>query len=285
MSTRVGVVGVGQMGSAMAKAVIGRGFPLAVYDPNERACLPFAECGAVVASSPRALAEGSDVVLIVVLNDDQVRDVMSGTEGILAGAHADLCVVIHSTIHVETVLQMARDATTAGVCILDAGVTGSVEGAETGQLATMVGGSPEVIESCREVFDCYSAIVSRMGELGSGMRAKVARQVILFLQAAALHEGMRLAEAAGVDLGELGKMVEQANKLNRVQEMLWMRGTAGMADPKTDFGKRMVAAGKYTAEIAEKDLGAALGLAEDLGMDLPLTDVAITRMQEVFGAR
>ncbi len=285
MSTRVGIVGVGQMGAAMAKAVVGRDLPLTVYDPNDEACAALGERGATIAPSPREVAERSDVVLIVVLNDDQVRGVLSGDDGILAGAHADLRVVIHSTIHVETVLDVARQATKAGVRILDAGVTGSVEGAETGQLATMVGGEADVLESCREVFDCYSAIVSRMGELGSGMRAKVARQVILFLQAAALHEGMRLAEAAGVDLGELGKMVEQANKLNRVQEMLWMRGTAGMADPNTDFGKKMVAAGKYTAEIAEKDLGAALGLAKDLEIDLPLTDVAVTRMQEVFGAR
>ena len=80
-------------------------------------------------------------------------------------------------------------------------------------------------------------------------------------------------------------MVEQANKLNRVQEMLWMRGTAHMADPATDFGKKMIAAGKYTADIAEKDLGAALGLARDLKLDLPLTAIAVTRMKDVFGAR
>ncbi|MDG2306603.1 MAG: NAD(P)-dependent oxidoreductase [Candidatus Binatia bacterium] len=285
MSTRVGVVGVGNMGAAMARAVGRGGFPLTVYDPNAKACEALAAEGAAVASSPREVAAASDLVLIVVLNDDQVRGVLRGDDGILAAAHPGLRVVIHSTIHVETVLEVAATAADAGVPLLDAGVTGSVEGAETGQLATMVGGAPEVLEECRPVLDCYSAIVSRMGDLGAGMRAKVARQVILFLQAAALHEGMRLAEAAGVDLPELGKMVEQANKLNRVQEMLWMRGTAHMADPATDFGKKMIAAGKYTADIAEKDLGAALGLARDLKLDLPLTAIAVTRMKDVFGAR
>lgn len=285
MSTRVGVVGVGQMGAAMANAVARGGFPLTVYDPNADACAKLRDAGATVAESPRAVAETSDIVLIVVLNDEQVRQVLAADDGILAGKHGGLRVVIHSTIHVETVRELAAIAADVGVAILDAGVTGSVEGAETGQLATMVGGSDEVLESCRPVLDCYSAIVSRMGDLGAGMRAKVARQVILFLQAAALHEGMRLAEAADVDLAELGKMVEQANKLNRVQEFLWMRGTAGMADQGTEIGKKLAAAGKYTADIAEKDLGAALGLAKELDLDMPLTDLAVQRMQEVFGAR
>jgi 3-hydroxyisobutyrate dehydrogenase len=285
MMTRVGIVGVGRMGAAMARRVAAAGLPLTVYDTQPQVCDALRQHGAVVAASPREVAKRADVVCIVVLDDQQVRAVFRGDDGLLAAGRRDMVVAIHSTIRIDTVGEVAVEAAAHGVAVVDAGVTGGVDGAEQGQLAVMVGGEPAAIEHCRPVFDCYAALVHSMGSLGTGMKAKVARQTILFLQAAAVHEGMRLAERAGVNVAALAEIVTHSERYARVNDSLWRRGTAEPADASTEAGRRWLQIARYTVPMAEKDLNAALELAASLGVDLPLTRQALERMPEVWGLR
>ena len=122
-----------------------------------------------MASTPRDVAASSDVVCVVVLDDAQVRDVMLGADGLLAADRKGLVVAIHATVHLDTVLEVAAESKRRGVDVVDAGVSGSVGGAEQGQLAVMAGGDANAFERCRPVFACYGGLVLRMGDLGAGM--------------------------------------------------------------------------------------------------------------------
>ncbi len=120
---RVGFVGVGTMGSAMAGRALVDGLEVSIFDLNEAACAALAEKGAEIASSPKALAEQCDVVAVVVLNDEQVRSVVCGDDGLLAADKDALDILIHSTIHVPTLLEVEGKARARGFSLIDAGVS------------------------------------------------------------------------------------------------------------------------------------------------------------------
>jgi 3-hydroxyisobutyrate dehydrogenase-like beta-hydroxyacid dehydrogenase len=280
---RVGFVGVGRMGGAMATKVAEAGFPLTVYDVNADATAPLAGLGATVAASPRAVAEQSDLVSIVVLDDEQVREVMVGRNGVLEGGRPHLAVAVHSTIHLSTLLDLAEQTRAAGIEFIDAGVSGYVTGAAKGELAVMLGGDEASIERLRPAFETYGGLVLRMGPLGSGMKAKLARNVIAYLQVTAEYEGMRLAERAGIDLGQLARIVRYSEERSRLVDGYLGRPTVAPLDPGAPEHAMLLGAGHYVTPVMRKDLGAAIELATEMGVDLPVAELARSLAAAVWG--
>lgn len=281
---RIGFAGVGAMGGAMARRALADGLEVVVFDPSEAASAALAEKGAQQASSPKDLAERSDVVAVVVLNDDQVRSVVCGDDGLLAADKDALDILIHSTIHLPTLLDVEESARKRGFSLIDAGVSGHTTGAENGQLAVMVGGDEATIERCRPALETYGGLVIRVGPLGAGMKAKVARNLLGFAQCASVYEGMRLAEEAGVDLDSFARIVRHSEAQSNLVDGFLSSPSVREGNDETEQGRQRLALSEVVVETCLKDLSAALDLAESLGLELPVTESARAETRSVWGA-
>lgn len=260
-----GFIGLGRMGAAMAKHLVQ---PL-VFDVRVEATEAFEN----VASSVADVGERCDVISIVVFDDTQVREVIGE---LLTTAAAGTVIAIHSTIAPGTAPDLA--ANSGEVEIVDAPVTGGPMGAADAALVVMAGGSADAVALCRERFSWASRVV-HAGPVGAGTRMKLAKNLISYASFVAAGEAMRLAEAAGLDLIELGNVVRQADKVTGGPGAIMFRDTAAAAatdDPWYDVLT-------HTRDLAEKDLTFALDLAGELGVDLPIAELALQRFGEDLG--
>jgi 3-hydroxyisobutyrate dehydrogenase-like beta-hydroxyacid dehydrogenase len=280
-ASRVGVVGLGTMGRAVATCLIRAGRPLAVYDVRPEAAedLP---AGTIVAAAPREVSAACDVVLVVVVDETQVRDVLFGPGGLMESARESLSVVVLSTIGIPALLDIAERARRSGVTLLDCGVTGG-EVAATKGVVSMVGGDEGAVRRIRPVLDDFSSRVFHMGPLGTGMTAKLARNVITYCTWHVVYEAGLLAERSGVDLAMLSDVIETSYQGAGGLTVPWRRGTVATMDPSDpDFDaafQRMTAA----VRILHKDLEAAQDLAEAREVDLSVAAPTRADAELIFG--
>jgi 3-hydroxyisobutyrate dehydrogenase-like beta-hydroxyacid dehydrogenase len=260
-----GFIGLGQMGAAMAKHLAQ---PL-VYDVRSEASKGFER----VASSVAEVGERCALISVVVFDDAQVREVVGE---LAASANPGTVVAIHSTIAPGTAEELA--SASAGIEIVDAPVTGGPMGAAEGALVVMAGGSADAVATCRERFAWASRVV-HAGPVGAGTRMKLAKNLITYAAFAAVGEAQRLAEAAGLDLLELGNVVRQSDKVTGGPGAVMFRDTAAPAGPDDPWHEILM----HTRDLAEKDLAFALELGRALGIDLPLTELARHRIAEALG--
>jgi 3-hydroxyisobutyrate dehydrogenase-like beta-hydroxyacid dehydrogenase len=276
----VGVIGLGSIGDGVATSLLREGFPLVVCDVRPEATERYRD-GAIVADGPTDLVRQSDVVVVAVVNDEQVHAVLSGPDGGLAAAGADTTIIVVSTISARCVAEVGTEAAAAGVAVLDCGVTGGPAAAASGDLVCMVGGDPEVIDRARDVFDAIGMLTVNMGAFGTGLAAKLARNVVTYASWLAALEAQQLAEAAGIDLAKLAEVIRASDPQIGGASRLMFRSTAAPFTDQDDRG--LVAAMEAGASLAAKDLHAALELADSLQVDLPLTAMTERRSQEIFG--
>lgn len=275
----VGFIGLGNIGGPMAKRLIDRPGGLWVFDVVASATRPFAEAGARVAADVADLAPHCAVISVMVRDDAQVRDVVTGPRGIAHAAKAGTVVAIHSTISPHTAARLADELHGTGVDIVDAPVSGGAMGAATGELAVMVGGDDDAVERCRGVFAHWASLVAHMGPLGAGTRAKLARNLLHFVSFAAVGEAMRLAEVGGVDLVALGEVVRHSDRVTGGPGAIMIRDTT--APIPEDDGLAAIFA--HTRDLGEKDLGHVLDLGSELGVELPLAALALARVAAALG--
>jgi 3-hydroxyisobutyrate dehydrogenase len=276
----VGVIGLGAIGDGVATNVTRCGLPLVVCDVRPEATERHQET-AVVADSPADLARQSDVVVVAVLDDDQVYAVLSGPGGGLAAAARGTPVIIVSTISVACVEAIGSEADGLGIPVLDCGVSGGPSAAAAGELVCMVGGDPEVIEQVRPVFDAIGSLTVAMGPFGTGLAAKLARNLVQYGSWLAAYEGQVLAEAAGIDLADLATVIRASDTRIGGASTLMFRTTVA---PFTDSDDRaIVGAMESAAQLAHKDLSAALELARSLEVSLPLATMTDERRNQIFG--
>jgi 3-hydroxyisobutyrate dehydrogenase len=276
----VGVVGLGSIGDGVASSLLRAGLPLVVCDVRSEATDRYLDT-AVVADSPVDLVRQSDVVVVAVVDDAQVHAVLSGPEGGLAGAGADTTFIVVSTISAPCVQAVGSEAAALGVPVLDCGVTGGPAAAASGDLVCMVGGDPAVIERVGPVFDAISSLTVTMGPFGTGLAAKLARNLITYGSWLAAYEGQQLAEAAGISLARLAEVVKASDVHIGGASRLMFRSTVAPFTEEDDDG--LVGAMRAAASLAHKDLRAALDLADSLEVELPLADMTERRTDEIFG--
>jgi 3-hydroxyisobutyrate dehydrogenase len=275
-----GVIGLGDIGRGLADNLLRSAVSLSVCDVREEATAPYAD-GAHVAASPADLAARSDVVLVSVVNDDQVRSVLRGDAGVFAGARPGTTVVIVSTISTATVTELHAEGSTYGVTIVDCGVSGGPSAAASGELVCMVGGTADDVDRVRPVLDVISCLVLHMGPHGAGLSAKLARNLVQYGSWLAAFEAQELAEAADIDLLKLGQAIKESDKRIGGASTLMFRTTA--APWPTDADAGLVGAMRAASLLAHKDLAAARALGEELGVPLPLAALTDERCDRIFG--
>lgn len=277
---RVGVIGLGDIGRGVATSLLREEFPLVVCDVRPEATEPYAE-RATVAASPAELVRLSEVAVVAVVNDAQVHAVLSGPDGGLAAAGAGTTVVVVSTISVPCVQAIGAEAEGLGVALLDCGVSGGPTAAASGELVCMVGGDPEVIARVQPVFDAIGSLTVPMGGFGTGLAAKLARNLVTYGSWLAAYEAQRLAEAAGIVLTDLANAIRVSDTRIGGASTLMFRQTVAPFTEDDDRG--LVGAMRSASLLAHKDLTAALELARSLGVELPLAEMTEERCDEIFG--
>jgi 3-hydroxyisobutyrate dehydrogenase/2-hydroxy-3-oxopropionate reductase len=257
--TTVAVVGIGRMGSAMARCLARAGLPLVVHNrTRDRAEALAAELGARVASTPAEAASGADVVLTMLADDAAVRSVYDGADGLLAGAGRGTVLADLSTVTPDTLRAFESAARSAGVGLLDAPVSGSVTTAESGQLTLMVGGATEDLARARPALEPLAKAIVHVGPLGSGAAMKLAVNTVIFGLNEALAEGLVLAEAAGIDRSvAYGVIAESAV------------GAPYVGYKRAAFLEPDSTPTAFALELAEKDLRLIETLAASLGVPMP----------------
>jgi 3-hydroxyisobutyrate dehydrogenase-like beta-hydroxyacid dehydrogenase len=263
---RVGFIGLGTMGKAMAANQIKAGFDLIAFDTRREPLDELRALGAKIAGSAQEVGEQADVVGISVRDDAQVDSVVLGAQGLLASPRRDAVVVIHTTCHPDTVRAIGAKAKEKGVGVLDAPVSNGAKGAFNASLCFMVGGDAVLFDRCRPVFAASGRDIIHFGPLGAGATAKLAHQVICLGTLNAVAEGMLLAESTGIDLQTFSEVLRHSSAQSHFAQT-WLN--------------RLEERGRDMAAVMCESVDPALRLGRELDVPLSLTALG----QQILPAR
>lgn len=275
----LGFIGLGQVGTPMARRLLGWPGDFVVCDVNHRATTPFSRHGARVRATPAEVAERTRIISIMVGNDDQVSEVITGHASILETARPGTIVAIHTAVSPETPIRLARIAAHKDVILLDAPVIGGVIGAMSGELAMMIGGPVDAVDAVRDAFSNMASLMVRTGPVGTGTYARLARSLITYASFVAVGEATELAARGGVDLKALGDAVRHSEKLTGGPGAILLRRDGGPLSVDDDLRVPF----ERTRRMGERELAAVRELAERMGLDLPLADMANDRLATALG--
>ena len=256
---KVAFIGLGVMGYPMAGHDKAAGMEVCVFNRTpekaERWCEEFSGTSA---NTPATAAEGCDIVLVCVGNDDDVRQVVMGEDGVLAGMKEGAILVDHTTASAALARELDEEARSQGKKFLDAPVTGGQAGAENGALTVMVGGDQLVYDAARPVINVYSKFNKLLGPAGNGQLAKAANQICIAGVVEGLAEAINFAIKAGLNGEDLIETISKGaagswQMENRYQTML---------NDEYEFG--------FAVDWMRKDLGIALEEAKRNGVDMPM---------------
>jgi len=267
---KVAFVGLGVMGYPMAGHLIEAGHQVCVYNRNHEKALAWQrDFGGEVAMTPAQAAKDCQIVFACVGNDDDVRQVALGADGIFAGLAKDGIFVDHTTASAELAIEMAEIAQKNGQHFLDAPVSGGQAGAESGILTVMVGGDEETFNIVEPVMSAFSRFSQLMGKVGSGQLAKMVNQICFVNTVQGLAEGLNFAQKAGLDTDKL------LDTIGKGAAGSWQMDNRGktMCAREFDFG--------FAVDWVRKDLSIAFAEAEKLGADLTITKQLDGYYQEV----
>lgn len=256
---RVGFVGLGTMGGAMAANAARAGFEVSAWNRTPGRAGGLEELGVKLRESPAAVAAASDVVITIVSDTPDVEAVLFGVGGVAEGAKAGTLVIDMSTISPSATRQYAEHLAANGIGMLDAPVSGGSEGAKKGTLSIFIGGDAEDLERARPVLQSLGTTITHVGPIGSGQAVKAVNQVILAGTYVGVAEGIVLAMKAGLD-------VEQT--------VAALSGGAAQSWVLTNRSGRMLANDYplgFKVALHRKDLGIALSMARELGASLPIS--------------
>jgi 3-hydroxyisobutyrate dehydrogenase-like beta-hydroxyacid dehydrogenase len=273
----VAVLGAGRMGSAMAERLAARAVSVVVYNRSPDRARDLAErIGARVAGTPAEAAAGADVIISMVADDDAVRALYAGPDGVPAGIRSAAVAVDMSTVLPDTIRSIAPAVRARGAGVLDAPVSGSVGSMLTGELTIMAGGEAADLERARPVLERLAKRVFHMGELGSGAAMKLAVNTLIYGLNGAIAEGLVLAERNGIDRA-LAYDVLAASAAG-APFVVYKR--AAFVDPD---GTPVA----FSLGLAEKDLRLIGELAEASGTSMPQAEInlqAIRAAERTVGA-
>lgn len=264
---KIGLIGLGIMGKPMSKNLLKAGYDLTVMDRNQSSVAEIVAAGAKSASTPKEIAEQVDIIITMLPNSPHVKDVVLGENGILEGAKAGTIFMDMSSIAPLVSRELSAKLAEKGVEMLDAPVSGGEPKAIDGTMSVMVGGKQEVFDKCYPVMKAMAGSVVRAGEVGAGNITKLANQVVVALNIAAVSEALVLASKAGVE----PELVYQAIRGGLAGSTVLDAKAPLMMDRKFDPGFRI--------NLHIKDLNNALETAHEIGAPLPLTAAVMEMMQ------
>lgn len=264
---KIGFIGLGIMGKPMSKNMLKAGYELVVYDLNKAAVEEVAGAGAKVANSPKEVAAQSDVIITMLPNSPHVKAVVLGENGVIEGVKSGAVVIDMSSIAPLASREIAARLLEKGVEMLDAPVSGGEPKAIDGTISVMVGGKKEIFDKCYDIMDSMAGSVVYTGSIGAGNTTKLANQIIVALNIAAMSEALVLATKAGVE----PELVYQAIRGGLAGSTVLDAKAPLVLDRKFDPGFRI--------ELHIKDLANVLETSHEIGVPLPLTSAVMEIMQ------
>lgn len=264
---KIGFIGLGIMGKPMSKNLLKAGYEVVALDIDKQAQAEVVAAGAQPADSPRHVAEQVPVVITMLPNSPHVKEVVLGEKGVIEGAKEGLIVVDMSSIAPLVSREIAEYLTRYGVEMLDAPVSGGQPKAIDGTLSVMVGGKKEVFDKCYDILKAMAASVVLAGDIGAGNVTKLANQIIVAINIAAVSEALVLASKAGVEPA----LVYQAIRGGLAGSTVLDAKAPLMMDRKFNPGFRI--------NLHIKDLANVLDTSHELGVPLPLTAAVMEMLQ------
>lgn len=268
----VGFIGLGKMGGPMALNLINAGHTLVVNDVNEAATAAHRELGATWAATPREVASGSEVIFTSLPGPAEVDAVALGGDGLIEGITLGAIYVDLSTGSPTAIRRVAERIEAAGAHVVDAPVSGGVQGADKGTLAVMVGGDLEIVERIRPLLEVLGGSVVHVGGVGSGTVAKLVHNAISMTTRIVIQEGMALAVKAGVDANVMLKVLQEAS----FGKQLVLTDHIPDLVLKGDFDHP-----RFSLGLSHKDVSLALELARE--MEVPMTMAEMADQEIVRG--
>ena len=269
---RVGFLGLGTMGAAMAANIARAAFPLTVWNRTPGRAAPLVGLGAAEAATPAAAAEASDVVVICVSDTPDVEAVLFGPGGVADKARSGHLVIDCSTISPAATRDFAARLAARDVRMVDAPVSGGSEGARNATLTIFVGGDVPDVERARPILEAMGRTITHLGPVGAGQAVKAVNQVILAGAYLGVAEGIVLALKAGLDVPQ----VVEALSGGAAQSWVLANRSGRMIDNDYPLGFRVA--------LHRKDLAIALAMAQELGADLPVSALAAGIEDELISA-
>jgi|FLYL01.1.fsa_nt_gi 3-hydroxyisobutyrate dehydrogenase len=259
MTESVGFVGLGIMGSGMARNLVEKGHRVVVWNRTASKAAPLVEAGAEAAATPREVAERCRVVMICVSDTPDVVEVVTGADGLLHAVAPGSLLVDHSTISPAATRRLASKVAEKGGSWLDAPVSGGSEGAQRGTLSIMVGGDPGDLQRARPYLEAYGSAITHVGDVGAGQMVKLVNQILVVVTQLGVSEALLFAQAGDLDLGRTLDAVKGGAAGS------WMLSNRGPQMIERDWRPG------FTIDLQEKDLRLVLEAADQLGVPLPGT--------------
>ena len=276
----VSLLGLGVIGGAIARHIGQAGHRLTIYNRTPARAQRWQEANPALqvrlAGSPAEAADGADVVLTCVGNDDDLADVVLGPTGVFTTLKRGATFIDHTTVSARIARQIAVEARDLEVHCVDAPVTGGQAGAENGQLTVMCGGRAEAITAATPIMQAYTKRIVHVGKAGAGQTTKMVNQIAFSGIIATLSEALRFAEAAHLDLDKVYEAISGGASQSWQMDNRWHT----MARDEFDFG--------FAVDWMRKDLGLALEEGRGIGVALPvaaLIDQFFAEVQALGGGR
>jgi 3-hydroxyisobutyrate dehydrogenase-like beta-hydroxyacid dehydrogenase len=252
----VGIAGWGRMGSWMGHYLVKGGWPVKAFDPSPDAQENIREFGAAPVADLASLAAGCELVLVVVVDDEQVRSVIRAS---LPSARPGTVFAVCASVRPDTCAEMAEEARAVGCHVIDVALVGGERGAEAGALKLMCGGEKAPIDACSAAFASFAIDVCHIGDIGAGQIAKTVNNILLWACIRADVEALRLAKSLGISPGRLRSFVNIGSGANA---------------PLREWGQ-------HRLRWPKKDLEVALALAAEAGVAMPFVEALAPLMDEL----
>jgi len=260
--TKTAFIGLGVMGYPMAGHVARAGHAVAVYNRTAAKAEKWVqEYGGSMARTPAEAATGADVVCACVGNDDDLRSVVYGEQGILAGMKSGAVFIDHTTASADVAREIGEKASDQEVGFLDGPVSGGQAGAENGKLTVMIGGTQAAFDRAEPIARCYAQAVTLLGPVGSGQLCKMVNQICIAGLVQGLSEGIAFGQKAGLDVN---KVIDVISK-GAAQSWQMENRASTMIRDEFEFG--------FAVDWMRKDLGICLAEAKNNGARLPVTAI------------
>ena len=268
---KVAFLGLGVMGYPMAGHLKAKGgHEVTVYNRTKAKAEEWAkEHGGTAKATPREAAEGQDFVFCCVGNDDDVRQVTTGPNGLLTTLPKGALLIDHTTTSETLAISLSAAAAQSGVAFLDAPVSGGQIGAERGALTVMIGGDEATYNAALPLIECYAKSIRRMGKTGTGQLTKMVNQICIAGLLQGLTEGIHFAERAGLDVEDAMKVIAQG----AAQSWQMDNRASTMIAGEFDFG--------FAVDWMRKDLSIVIEAARAADIDLPVTELVDAFYAEV----
>ena len=270
MSNKVAFIGLGVMGFPMAGYISKAGHDVTVYNRTAAKADKWVETyKGKTAATPAEAAKDADFVFSCVGNDNDLKEVTTGSDGAFQNVKKGAVFIDNTTASAQVARELFNIATEKGFGFLDAPVSGGQAGAENGALTVMVGGQQSDYEKAEPIIDCYSKKIKLLGTAGSGQLAKMVNQICIAGLVQALSEGLRFGQNAGLNVEDVVEVISKGAAQSWQMENRFKT----MLDDKFDYG--------FAVDWMRKDLGIAMEEAKANGSKLPVTEVVDKYYSEV----